>query len=296
MSKTRYRLIAALFIAAALLPGRSFAVAINLTLLEHLNNHTMLEAMANGVQIINEGRGGGIADPKTFSWTGSYSDAGWSATISGQLGSSTLALAYTGTTVLNGSGIATSTSITGSGNLGSEPISISALVNWGHDGTLYQTLAYEELGQLGSNTLKWWVKALEALGGAAIGSVGGIGAGTVAGAVAGISLSEKFAKKEENTGAFTPPEPADPSLPVPSDWLAVLDGPVGANMLRTAVYADGSLTANSEDLVTIDGFWSGGTASGSISAVSAVPIPAAIWLFASGFLALLTHARVRTQQ
>lgn len=251
----------------------------------------MLEAMASGLKIINEGRGAGIADPKNFSWTGSYSDTGWSATINGQLGASTLVLDYIGTTIQDSSGIATKTIITGGGSLGSEPISTFAEVNWGYDGTFYQTLAYEEQGQLGTNTLKWWVKALEALGGAAIGSVGGIGVGTLTGAAAGISLSEKVASSTESVGSFITPEPSEPGLPVPGDWSALLNEPVGANMLLTAVFADGRLIAIDEGLVTIDGTWTGGTVGGSITAISAVPLPATIWLFILGFLVLLllTH-------
>src|ERR1035438_1586626 len=78
-----------------------------LTAKQHINNHTMLEAMANGYYQIQQEYG--LDSLSTINWTGTYSDTGWTGSITGMLYNLNLTINYIGTTTYDNNQNAIST-------------------------------------------------------------------------------------------------------------------------------------------------------------------------------------------
>jgi len=126
---------------------------------------------------------GALDSMETFSanylqWTGSVSDAGWSYSTTAEVNGKTFTLALAGS--LSGvEGDTLVTTISGTGQWGTDPITVSGAKTWFFDTELggYSENELLILTQLGSNT-SWWWKAARFAGGALLG--GAVGVATLA--------------------------------------------------------------------------------------------------------------------
>ena len=236
-----------------------------MTVLEQLNAHTMLEATTNGYFMIQQEYG---LDPtSTATWSGTYDEEGWSSTLTGTLYARPLRVDFSGKAT--SAADAVTIAFTGTGlNEPDDQITIEGSAIWYYDAptATYTHMDYEDSGLVETPVLKWWHKALEAVGGGIIGGLaGGIG-GVLGGAAAGVSLSEAIF--ESTTDGSDPPEPPGVgALPVVPDWDATLTYVPESDEIITRVLGDGTLNANVRDFVTLAGDWDAGLASGTAAVV-----------------------------
>ena len=268
--------------------GASALAPADMTLLEQVNAHVMLENVSNGFFMIQQEYG--IDPASSIGWSGTYSDDNWTAAITGTLYGTPLVLNYTGA-LTGGPPSDVTVDYSGTGSIdGTQTITINGFSQWHYDGPLgaYVSASFEDQGTVDTPKLKWWHKALEALGGGVIGGMaGGIG-GVLGGAQAGVSLSKAiFEKSVSPTGdPPNPPNPGDPALPQGINWEDLVSTPPynpSPTEILTRVFGDGNMDANVRNVVAIEGTWAGGSASGT---GQIVPEPGTLALLGIGGLML----------
>ena len=242
-----------------------------MTAAEHLNAQTLVEATATGYCMIQTDLG---LDPQgTFSWSGTFDATGWTSSVSGTLYGSAFSLDYSGSSLSMPSGDV-EVSFVGTGMRGVDPIAIAGTAMWELDPmtSTFVTMVYDSQGSVDDPggpvpRVKWWVRALEILGGGGAGAASGIaggpwtiGLGAFSGAVIGWAVSEEFA--QVSTDGSDPPQPPTPSLPDVSHWFMTGDLVLGPNQLYTSVSGAGTLEANLFNEVQMSGTWSSGSAVG----------------------------------
>ncbi|CAN96523.1 hypothetical protein predicted by Glimmer/Critica [Sorangium cellulosum So ce56] len=245
--------------------NKRFGQAGSLTVREHINNHTMLEAMANGYYEVQQQLGRDSASE--IEWSATYSESGWTGSITGTLNNERLTLNYTATTVYDDAQNATST-FSATGVHGRDTITINGTSAWIYDARLggYKTMIFQDHGTVDPGSqqrrIKWWVAAAEAIGGGILGgALGGVG-GAVAGAGFGIACSAAGAAR--TVDGSDPPFPGDqdaPALPTTVDEARRLVPNV--NQIITRVLGDRTENANVRNRISLAGNWASGRASGT---------------------------------
>jgi hypothetical protein len=234
--------------------------ATSLTAREHINNHTMLEAMANGYYQIQQEFG---LDPaSTINWTATYNATGWTGSVIGTLYNKSLTINYSGVTAYGANQNATNT-FSASGVNGTNAITINGAAVWVYNPVTggYTNMDFEDHGDVETPRLKWWVVAVEVVGGGAVGALFDDGAGALAGAALGLSISAAGAKNSING-----PDPTNPGTPTRPSLPATVDEGVSfvpaTNQLVTRVFGTGTENANVRNQVFLSGNWASGHASG----------------------------------
>jgi len=250
-----------------------------LTVLEEANLHAMLEATADTYFAIQQEFGTDI--DSTIDWTGTYDENGWSSSVTGTLYGDPLSINFSGTGVTLPGG-EYEIAITGSGAVfepgNTQAIGMSATGTWfeGSSG-FFETFEYESTGSIDTPALKWWKKAIEAVGGFIVGGALGSddfnGMNGLKGAKAGIELSKAFTNQTISTTG-TPPDPTDPgwpTAPIVGNFPSVAYGPIASDEISTSVLSDGSLRARVANGVELNGTFSTGTVSGTGRSLKGAP-------------------------
>jgi len=261
-----------------------------MTTLEHLNAHAMVETLSSGYWMIQQEYG--IDTSSSVGWSGTYSETGWTGGINGTLYGSSVRLDYTGTSTLEGNDdLSLVYQATGAIDV-TQTITVNGTGLWTFDAPtgLYTTLYLEDQGLVDTPKLKWWAKALEAVGGGAIGFLGGGWGGVLDGAQAGIALSGAvFGSTIDNTD---PPEPSAPALVAVSDWNALVDYDPASDEIISRIFGDGTLNGNVRSQVLLNGTWNGGVAGGT---ASTVPEPMTMSILAVGGAVAMLRRRRRNK-
>jgi hypothetical protein len=239
-----------------------------LTARQHIHNHVMLEAMANGYYQIQQEFG---LDPKsTITWTATYSETGWTGSITGRLYNQSLTLNYTGTTVYD-VGQNASNTFSASGAYGTNGITINGTAALGYNVATggYTNMNFQDQGDVETPRLKWYVVAAEVIVGGAVGGVLDDGAGVLAGASLGVDISDKLsANTTDGSSALYPGTPPAPAPPATVN--AALSFVPGTNELVIRVFGTGVENANVGNQIVLSGNWANGQASGVGSMASLV--------------------------
>ena len=235
---------------------------------EDINNLTMLEAMANGYYQIQQEFG---LDPaSTITWTATYSESGWTGSITGRLYNQSLTLNYTGTTVYDGGQNASNT-FSASGSYGTNAITINGTAALAYNVATggYTNMNFQDQGDVETPRLKWWVVAAEVIVGGAVGGALDDGAGVLAGAQLAVDISDKLSdNKTDGSAAINPGTPPAPAPPATVN--AALTFVPGTNQLVTRVFGTGVENANVGNRVALHGNWANGQASGVGSMASLI--------------------------
>ncbi|MCP3982249.1 MAG: hypothetical protein GY716_23335 [bacterium] len=242
-----------------------------LAALVHLNAQTMLEATASGYRMIQADLG--LDAASTCTWSGTFDESGWSSSISGVIHGQPFTLDYSGSSEELPSD-EFEVSFAAEGFRGVAPITIEGTATYQKDPVtnLYVSMQYDDQGSLGDDggpvpRFNWLRSAAEGLAGGIVGGVvGGLiggfmgaGQGAVLGIATGILLSEAAF---HSARGMEPDPPTPPDIPDILGW-AETDRTISANQLLTIVGGDGSMTANLENVVYLEGTWAEGTATGT---------------------------------
>ena len=280
-------------------------------ILEEMTLHTMLESTASvfttlgDYSVLNpDGITDGTANisGSGISWTGSYSNSGWTYTGTGSFGGTLLSMNYSG--ALSGSdGSDITVSIAGTGFLGSQPLFMNGSTQWFYDTATndYLAMTFAQETKIGANSWWGWVVGTELIlgvgagvvsglvaggaitvgtggSGAPVGVAAGVKAGVVVGAAAtvattAISAAVKTTLAEDQHAAALPPaKPSDSDLfsPLNQGTLVADNGALYADDMNSLYRSTGSYAT---------GAFSGTTIS--------VPEPATAWLICGGLFGLL---------
>ncbi len=239
-----------------------------LTVREHINNHSMLEAMANGYYQIQSIIA--LGSKSEIYWSGTYTEHGWTASITGRFASETVTLRYAAATVYDAAERATSTFSAFGGVNGADNLVINGSAVWTYDPKAggYRSMIYQDRGVGRAGTpamIKWWVLGAEVIGGGIIGGALGGFAGAILVAELGLTCS-KLATAFVTDGS----DPIQPTIPdAPKLPATVAEGqsfvPAG-NQVVTRVVGDGTANANLRNQVILTGNWGNGRAAGKGSA------------------------------
>jgi hypothetical protein len=239
-----------------------------LTAREHIQNHVMLEAMANGYYLIQQEYG---LDPaSTITWTATYSEAGWTGSITGRLYNQSLTLNYTGTTVYD-VGQNASNMFSASGSFGTNGITINGTAVLGYSSATggYTNMVFQDQGDVETPLLKWWVAPAEVIVGGAVGGSLADGSGILAGASLAVNIS-----KEVSSISVNGPDPTNPGTPTtaapPANMTDALSFVPATNQIVTHVFGSGAEYANVGNQIVLNGNWANGQASGVGSVASLV--------------------------
>ncbi|MEX2631213.1 MAG: PEP-CTERM sorting domain-containing protein [Tistlia sp.] len=218
--------------------------------------------------------GGAAIGAGGISWSGAYSDAGWSYAGAGVFGGVPLTMNYTG--ILSGSdGTDVTVSFDGSGLLGSQPLLMNGTTTWLFDTGAgdYLTMEFAQQTKIGTDSFWGWVVGAEFLAGIGAGVVSGLiaggaitlgtgGAGAPAGVAAGLktglivggaatvgATAVSAAVKTTLTPDPTPPPPppsppsqSDPFKPSNQGVLVADAGSIYADDLANRYRSSGSFT------------------------------------------------------
>jgi hypothetical protein len=230
-----------------------------ITLPELMNLTTAIEASTSGLTTIVDSQGAGLSQ---LSWSGTFSDSGWTYSGFGVLAGKAVNLVYTG--ALTGSqGANITVTFSGTGSLGSDPLLMGGMTTWVFDPSLndYAAMDFEQLTKIGSGSLWGWIVGAETVGGGVIGGAAGLAGGVVAtaatgglgvgagvaltaggalgGAAAGVGIS---AGVKSLLGPSPPPKPSASARPVfPGTPTPLLATP---GMIYTAVSVGGNLAGS----------------------------------------------------
>ncbi|MEO1007480.1 MAG: GC-type dockerin domain-anchored protein [Planctomycetota bacterium] len=208
------------------------ALAQQLVLEEHANVQMMVESVLHGVAMEATFGGVGPADG-ALDLFGTFDASFWSAQGNGVVGGGDMSLQYSGELLATPDGLESPAN--GSGQWAGDVWNSSIVGLWTLDdtGTELVALDYDEVADDGGALKpKWWVKALEAIAGGAIGSIGGVGVGTIEGAIAGVNLSNLIFSDTSATG--------DPPAGRPgADVTIEMSPPIDADQIVVVVAGDG---------------------------------------------------------
>ena len=260
----------------------------SMTTLEHLNAHAMVETLSSGYWSIQQEFG--IDTNSTVNWLGTYSETGWTGEINGTLYGSSVRVNYTGHSTLEANGDVSLVYQAGGAIDLTQTVTVNGTGLWTFDPAtgLYTSLYLEDQGLVDTPKLKWWQKALEAIGGGVVGGLAGGWGGVLEGAQAGVALSGAvFGSTVDGTN---PPEPGAPSLPAVPDWDATLTYEPASDEIISRIFGTGDLNGNVRNQVILTGTWSGGDASGT---AATVPEPMTMSVLAVGAGAVFLRRRRR---
>lgn len=173
----------------------------------------------------------GVRQSSTIQWSGTFSESGWNATISGSVDNKSFLVNYTGSLTGN-LGEDITISFSGGGSYDSKPVSVligqsQYFYNSEFDG--YSAMNFDQLVQVNDNPAWLWFVGAEALVGGVVGAVatdGGLGVRTdafFAGAATGLLVSG-IAFFYRKGGAEEPPPPPPSRPPLIDPLVPPLNG------------------------------------------------------------------------
>ena len=282
----RFYLPMVLVTALVAVPSGALGSPAGMTTLEHLNSHVLLETLSNGYWMIQQEYG--IDTSSSVSWSGAYNETGWTGGIDGTLYGTSVKVDYTGTSTVQGDH-SVRVAYQGAGAIGgTQTVTVTGTGLWEYDAAsgLYTSLYLEDQGRVDTPVLKWWHKALEAVGGGILGGMAGGVGGVIGGATAGVALSEAIWESTVDGG--DPPIPGNPALIAVPDWDATITYVPDSDEIISRIFGTGNLDANVRNQVILNGTWNSGVAGGT--AVT-VPEPMTLSVLAAGAGAVVLRRR-----
>lgn len=258
--------------------------------LESMNILTMIESSLATVTTISDYQSGvaNITSPTTFS--GTYNNSGFGYSVIGEINGQAYSLSLNG--ILTGSlGSDISIAVSGSGFIGSQPITVDTESIFFYNGIDYVQWNIQQLTKIESNSFWGWVCAAEAIGGGVIGGAAGVAGGVIAtagtgglgvglgvalaaggalgGASAAVGLSAGVKSLvEDPVPPPPPPLPPQPTYPADGTPLSSGSGKVVSGVTATENSSTGMSGGDLTGKVGLYGGYSSGGFSGNITNIA----------------------------